>query len=272
MSTLSVRQIKDILDKAGVSYKDCNEKSELVARLQQTREGASSKPRARPRPSPQPQQRPSYPSRAQSRTKSKVPLGKNPDGSDGGEVGEQVRRICSCGEYYETLQVKRAAKADEIKKAYRKLALKLHPDKCQLSGGEEAFKKVSAAFSCLSDDSKRTHYDRFGQEETASSGGGMHHEHMDAERLFQAFSGFARGGGGGGGGGGVVDIGDWLRSMVSNPMGIVTVLLLITALWNVVGWVFQQPGLLLLAFLVPAEYRKQAGIIFLMLAMSGILS
>lgn len=48
----------------------------------------------------------------------------------------------SKGNYYTVLGVDRSADEDEIKKAYRKLALKLHPDKCQAPGAEEAFKGV----------------------------------------------------------------------------------------------------------------------------------
>ena len=62
-------------------------------------------------------------------------------------------------DYYKMLGLSRGADADEVKKAYRKLALKLHPDKCQAPGADEAFKLVSRAYACLSDDQKKAHYD-----------------------------------------------------------------------------------------------------------------
>ena len=62
-------------------------------------------------------------------------------------------------DYYETLGVERGASDDEIKKAYRKLARKHHPD----AGGDEAkFKEINEAYEVLSDDKKREMYDQYG--------------------------------------------------------------------------------------------------------------
>ena len=59
-------------------------------------------------------------------------------------------------DYYDTLNVSKSASEAEIKKAYRKLAIKYHPDK---GGSEEMFKKVSEAYNILSDSEKRLNYD-----------------------------------------------------------------------------------------------------------------
>ncbi len=72
-------------------------------------------------------------------------------------------------DYYDILGVSKTASADEIKKAYRKLAHKHHPDK---GGDEESFKKISEAYRVLSDKSKREQYDRFGKAGTGSGFGG----------------------------------------------------------------------------------------------------
>mmetsp|Transcript_21960 Transcript_21960/g.57341 ORF Transcript_21960/g.57341 Transcript_21960/m.57341 type:complete len:131 (+) Transcript_21960:78-470(+) len=72
--------------------------------------------------------------------------------------------------YYDVLGVKMGASAVEIKKAYRKLALQLHPDKP--TGDEEKFKEVSQAYQVLSDEGKRDRYDRFGHEGVDGGGGG----------------------------------------------------------------------------------------------------
>ncbi len=65
-------------------------------------------------------------------------------------------------DYYSVLGVAKSATADEIKKAYRKLALQYHPDKNKTKEGEEKFKEVTKAYEVLSDVSKRQTYDQFG--------------------------------------------------------------------------------------------------------------
>ena len=76
-------------------------------------------------------------------------------------------------DYYETLGVDKDATGSEIKKAYRKLAVKYHPDKNQDDPeAEEKFKEISAAYEVLSDEDKRAKYDRFGHEAYTSGGGG----------------------------------------------------------------------------------------------------
>ncbi|MBB6051789.1 molecular chaperone DnaJ [Armatimonas rosea] len=106
-------------------------------------------------------------------------------------------------DYYEVLGIERSASADEIKKAYRQLARKWHPDVNQGDAtAEERFKEVAEAYEVLSDAQKRGAYDRFGH--AAASGGGP-------GGGFGGFDGFGGGGGGlddilnaffGGGGGG----------------------------------------------------------------------
>ena len=66
-------------------------------------------------------------------------------------------------DYYEILGVNKSASKDEIKKAYRKLALKYHPDKNKGDkGAEEKFKEASEAYHVLSDDKRKANYDQFG--------------------------------------------------------------------------------------------------------------
>ncbi len=79
--------------------------------------------------------------------------------------------------YYETLGIKKDAKADEIKKAYRKLARKFHPDvNPNDKNAEDKFKEVQEAYDVLSDEKKRKVFDRFG----------YYHDNLDADSPFGA--------------------------------------------------------------------------------------
>src|SRR4029453_12847280 len=72
-------------------------------------------------------------------------------------------------DYYKVLDVDRKASQDEIKKAYRKLARKYHPDTNKEAGAEERFKGISEAYDVLGDPEKRKKYDRGG---SVFAGGG----------------------------------------------------------------------------------------------------
>jgi len=93
--------------------------------------------------------------------------------------------------FYKVLGIERDATDTEIKKAYKKLAIKLHPDK---GGDEEKFKEVTHAFEILSDPQKREVYDQLGEEGLQDGGGGG----MDPHDIFDAFFGGGIFGGGGG--------------------------------------------------------------------------
>lgn len=68
--------------------------------------------------------------------------------------------------YYEVLGVERGASQDDIKKAYRRLAMKYHPDRNPGDkAAEEKFKQIGEAYAVLSDEQKRAAYDRFGRPE-----------------------------------------------------------------------------------------------------------
>ncbi|MBK5277925.1 MAG: molecular chaperone DnaJ [Bacteroidia bacterium] len=110
-------------------------------------------------------------------------------------------------DYYEILGISKSAAADEIKKAYRKVAIQFHPDKNQGNKeAEEKFKEAAEAYEVLSDSTKKAHYDRFGHSRQGSGGGG---HHMNMDDIFSQFGDIFGGGGGspfdsffGGGGGG----------------------------------------------------------------------
>ena len=65
-------------------------------------------------------------------------------------------------DYYEVLGIPKSSSQADIKKAYRKLAMKFHPDKNKSAGAEEKFKEINEAYEILGDESKRQSYDQFG--------------------------------------------------------------------------------------------------------------
>lgn len=90
-----------------------------------------------------------------------------------GGRGGGPRKDVNTTKFYETLGVSKEASSDEIRKAYRKLAAKLHPDK--VGGSQEKFQDLQAAYEILSDPEKRQIYDNYGEEglkEGMGAGGG----------------------------------------------------------------------------------------------------
>ncbi|MCH1430197.1 MAG: molecular chaperone DnaJ [Chlamydiales bacterium] len=100
-------------------------------------------------------------------------------------------------DYYQTLGVSRSASASEIKKAYRKLALKFHPDKNQGDDkAEQRFKEISEAYEVLSDDQKRQIYDQYGKDGLNGAMGGGAEGFSSMEEALKTFMGAFGGMGG----------------------------------------------------------------------------
>ena len=108
-------------------------------------------------------------------------------------------------DYYKILGVERTASADEIKRAYKKVAIKYHPDRNPGNKeAEEMFKKAAEAYDVLRDPDKRARYDQFGADAVNGAGGfgGFNGgEGMDINDIFSAFGNIFGGGGFGGFGG-----------------------------------------------------------------------
>lgn len=99
-------------------------------------------------------------------------------------------------DYYSVLGVEKNADKGDIKSAYRRLARKFHPDVNKAPEAEEKFKEISNAYEVLSDDEKRSLYDRFGEAGVKGGGGGP--EFNNPFDLFETFFGGRMGGGMGG--------------------------------------------------------------------------
>ena len=110
-------------------------------------------------------------------------------------------------DFYETLDISKSASQAEIKKGYRKMAIKYHPDKNpDDKTAEENFKKAAEAYEILSDDNKKARYDQYGHAgldgPQGGGRGGFGGGGMDMDDIFSQFGDIFGGGGGGGFGGG----------------------------------------------------------------------
>jgi len=91
-------------------------------------------------------------------------------------------------DYYETLGVNKTASADEIKKAYRKVAMQFHPDRNPGDkSAEDKFKEAAEAYEVLSDADKKAQYDRYGHAGVSSNGRGFSGGGMNMEDIFSQF-------------------------------------------------------------------------------------
>ncbi|XP_053244520.1 dnaJ homolog subfamily B member 12 isoform X3 [Podarcis raffonei] len=114
------------------------------------------------------------------------------NGEAGGDISkgytqdqvDAVKRVKQCKDYYEILGVSRDSSDEDLKKAYRKLALKFHPDKNHAPGATEAFKAIGNAYAVLSNPEKRKQYDQFGDAKVSPTRHG--HSPTDFNRGFEA--------------------------------------------------------------------------------------
>ncbi|MCC6426724.1 MAG: molecular chaperone DnaJ [Phycisphaerales bacterium] len=107
-------------------------------------------------------------------------------------------------DYYEILSIDKTADGEEVKRSYRRLAMKYHPDRNPGDADAEAkFKECAEAYEVLSDDSKRKIYDQYGHDGLRGRGGPATHDfsRMDVSDIFSMFNDIFGGGGGGGFGG-----------------------------------------------------------------------
>ncbi|KAL8245772.1 hypothetical protein R6Q59_006988 [Mikania micrantha] len=110
--------------------------------------------------------------------------------------GRRSRLICAAAstatrDYYKVLKVRKNATLQEIKSSYRALARKYHPDMNKGDGAEEKFKEISAAYEILSDEEKRSLYDRFGEGglQGEYNGSGFGSQEVDPFDVFGTFFG-----------------------------------------------------------------------------------
>eukprot|EP00252_Welwitschia_mirabilis_P017961 TRINITY_DN40092_c0_g1_i1.p1 TRINITY_DN40092_c0_g1~~TRINITY_DN40092_c0_g1_i1.p1 ORF type:complete len:360 (+),score=31.94 TRINITY_DN40092_c0_g1_i1:249-1328(+) len=115
------------------------------------------------------------------------------------EQAEIVRKVRRNKDYYCILGLEKSCTVEDVRKAYRKLSLKVHPDKNKAPGAEEAFKAVSKAFQCLSNEETRQKYDMTGPDEDFElsqqqahvrrrrAHQGFYEDHFDPDEIFRSF-------------------------------------------------------------------------------------
>ena len=146
------------------------------------------------------------------------------------EVAEAIARVLAAADAYEALGVESGASQAQCKKAYRRLALRLHPDKCQSSNAEEAFKRVSAAYAGLQDGRNV----RFGENGASSDATYNYGAYSDEAELFRAM--FA------GDGSLVTRLVSVFRA---NPWTLLALVSALQSLGNIVSMVMTRPEALL---------------------------
>ncbi len=146
------------------------------------------------------------------------------------EVAEAIARVLAAADAYGALGVDRGASQAQCKKAYRRLALRLHPDKCSSPNAEEAFKRVSAAYAALQDGRNL----KFGEDGASSEMNYNYGAYSDEAELFRAmFAGD----------------GSLLTRLVSvfraNPWTLLALVSALQSLGNIVSMVVNRPEALL---------------------------
>ena len=146
------------------------------------------------------------------------------------DVAAAIARVLAAADAYEALGVESGASQAQCKKAYRRLALRLHPDKCQLPNAEEAFKRVSAAYAGLQDGRNL----KFGEDGASSDATYNYGAYSDEAELFRAmFAGD----------------GSLLTRLVSvfraNPWTLLALVSALQSLGNIVSMVMNRPEALL---------------------------
>ncbi|KAK7354280.1 hypothetical protein VNO80_19739 [Phaseolus coccineus] len=144
---------------------------------------------------------PDQPSLRRRAATSAAPAGSSSSSSSSATYTEEqvsiIREIKRKKNFYEILGLEKSCTVEDVRKSYRKLSLKVHPDKNKAPGAEEAFKAVSKAFQCLSNEDSRRKYDVSGEDEAvyeqraarpaARGYNGYYEADVDAEEIFRNF-------------------------------------------------------------------------------------